>query len=299
MISDIYDSKILIVGLVRNCESQIEKEFNIINAAFSDAKTLSWLVVESDSEDATVAALEKLKSKNHFDFISLGKLSSTYPKRTERIAKCRNHYLDEIRFNKKYIDYDFIVVADLDGVNSKLTQSAVRSCWKIKPKWDACFANQSTAYYDIFALRHKIWCPTDCFETRDFLMKHGTSKFKARQSAILSKMIKIETDEEPIEVHSAFGGLGIYTRNSLILAEYDGLNSKGEEICEHVKLHSQMRENGSKLYIVPSLINCGWTNHSKNIKLRVRIRHRLQYGLSIIAKLLIDNFTRADKGKSI
>jgi hypothetical protein len=288
MIKDISDSKILVVGLVRNCESKIEKEFNIIDAAFSDAKTLSWLVVESDSEDATVAALENLKSKNHFDFISLGKLSSTYPKRTERIAKCRNRYLEEIRVNKKYIDCDFIVVADLDGVNSELTQSAVKSCWEIEAKWDACFANQSTAYYDIFALRHKIWCPTDCFKTRDFLMKHGTRKFKAHQSAVLSRMIKIKTDGEPIEVDSAFGGLGIYKRNSLISADYNGLTSKGEEICEHVNLHSQMCKNGSKLYIVPSLINCGWTNHSKNIQLKVRIRRRLQYGLAICA----DFFTK-------
>jgi len=88
-------------------------------------------------------------------------------------------------------------------------------------------------------------------------MKHGTSKFKARQSAILARMIKIETDEEPIEVESAFGVLGIYKRSSIILTDYIGLTSKGEEICEHVSLHSQMRDSGSKLYIIPKLINCG------------------------------------------
>lgn len=292
MIKNISDSKILIVGLVRNCESQIEKEFNIISSAFSDAKTLSWLVVESDSEDATVEVLEKLKSKKNFDFISLGKLSPTYPKRTERIAICRNRYLEEIRVNEKYINYDFIVVADLDGVNSELTQSAVKSCWKIDTKWDACFANQSTAYYDIYALRHKVWCPTDCFETRDFLMKHGISKFKARQSTILSRMIKIKKDEKPIEVESAFGGLGVYKRNTLISADYKGVNSKGEEVCEHVYLHSKMRENSFKLYIIPSLINCGWNNHSKNIQLKVRIRRRIQYGLAICADFLTKNFSK-------
>ena len=289
MIKNISDSKILVVGLVRNCESQIEKEFGIINAAFSDAKILSWLVIESDSEDATVPVLQRLKSKNNFDFISLGKLSSTYPKRTDRIAKCRNRYLEEIRVNKKYSDFDFIVVADLDGVNSELTQSAVKSCWEIKTNWDACFANQSTAYYDIFALRHKVWCPTCCFETRDFLIKHGISKFKARQSAVFSRMIKIKKDEEPIEVESAFGGLGIYKRNTLISADYEGLNTKDEEVCEHVYLHSKMRELGYKLYIIPSLINCGWNNHSKNIQLKVRIRLRLQYVLRICAEFLIKN----------
>ena len=291
MIKNISDSKILIVGLVRNCESQIEKEFNIISSAFSDAKTLSWLVIESDSEDTTVEVLEKLKSKKNFDFISLSKLSPTYPKRTERIAICRNRYLEEIRVNKKYNDIDYIVVADLDGVNSELTTAAVKSCWEIGTPWDACFANQSTAYYDIFALRHKIWCPTCCVEESDFLIKHGTSKYKARKSAIFSRMIKIEKGEEPIEVESAFGGLGIYKKNTLISADYKGLNSKNEEACEHVYLHSKMRENGFKLYIIPSLINCGWNNHSKNIQLKVRIRRRLQYGLAICADFFTKRFT--------
>lgn len=291
MIKDISNAKILIVGLVRNCESQIEKEFNIINMAFSDAQSLSWLVIESDSEDATVEVLKKLKSKNDFNFISLGKLSLGHPKRTDRIAKCRNRYLEEVRFNKKYHDIDYVVVADLDGVNSELTATAVKSCWDRGTTWDACFANQSTAYYDIFALRHKIWCPNDCLETQNFLIKHGISKFKARQSAIFSRMIKIKASEKPIEVESAFGGLGIYTKSALIDAEYNGLTLSGEEICEHVNLHAQMRKNGAKLYIMPSLINCGWTNHSKNIQLKVRVRHRLQFGLAICADFFTKRFS--------
>lgn len=101
LIKKISDSKILVVGLVRNCETTIENEFNIIDRAFSEAKTLSWLVIESDSDDATVTALQRLKTKKHIDFISLGALTPIYPKRTERIAKCRNHYLNELRNNKK------------------------------------------------------------------------------------------------------------------------------------------------------------------------------------------------------
>ena len=292
-------SKIFIVGLVRNCEDTIEKEFNIINTAFSEAKSLNWLVIESDSDDGTLNVLEKLKSKEFFDFISLGTLASKYPKRTERITICRNRYLKEIRENKKYIDSDFIVVADLDGVNSGLTQSAVKSCWEITQKWDACFANQSTAYYDIYALRHKTWCPNDCFETRDLLMKHGISKFKARQAAIFSRMLSIKPYEEPIEVESAFGGLGIYVKNALITAEYKGLSPNGKELCEHVNLHSTMREQGFRLYIVPSLINGGWNNHSKNVMLKVRIRRRLQHMMAVCAKFLSTKISRRKNGKKM
>jgi hypothetical protein len=151
----ISSSKVLIVGLARNCQDTIEHEVQIINSAFSEAKTVNWLVIESDSDDETLATLEKLSENVEFAFVTLGNLRKQYPKRTARIAKCRNRYLQELRANKKYNNIDYVVVADLDGVNSDLTKTAVRSCWKFTEEWDACFANQSKVYYDIWALRHK------------------------------------------------------------------------------------------------------------------------------------------------
>lgn len=60
------------------------------------------------------------------------------------------------------VDEDtFVIVLDMDGPNAMLNVSGmlnlVRSC---KLDWTGLFANQREAYYDIFALRHPVYCPT-------------------------------------------------------------------------------------------------------------------------------------------
>lgn len=99
-------------------------------------------------------------------------------------------------------------------------------------------------------------------------------------------MLSIKPYEEPIEVESAFGGLDIYVKNALISAEYKGLSPNGEEFCEHVNLHSTSREQGFRLYIVPSLVNGGLNNHSKNVRLKVRIIRRLRHMMVVCAGFL-------------
>ena len=169
-------SKDLIVGLTRYCEDVIEREVLKINSAFSEAKSINWLVIESDSDDGTLTKLKNLSKNDNFEFITLGKLQNQYPMRVERISKCRNVYLEKLRTDTKYNDIDYVVVADLDGVNSELTATAVKSCWQLTEEWDACFANQSRAYYDIWALRHKVWSPNDCWQTYNFLCSNGVNK---------------------------------------------------------------------------------------------------------------------------
>jgi hypothetical protein len=275
----ISSSNVLIVGLARNCQDTIEREVQIINSAFSEAKAVNWLVIESDSDDETLTTLKKLSNNVEFAFITLGKLRKQYPKRTERIAVCRNRYLQELRVNKSYDNIDYVVVADLDGVNSELTKTAVKSCWKFTMEWDACFANQSKVYYDIWALRHKTWCPNDCWQTYKFFLNHGVGKHRALHAAVYSRMINLDSNEDPIEVNSAFGGLGIYKKHAILSAAYVGLDDNEEEICEHVNLHAMMRGKGLRLYIIPSLINCGWIEHSKNLQFTTRIRDSLRYSI--------------------
>jgi len=280
-------SNILIVGLTRNCAKSLESEVQKINSAFVEAASIRWFVIESDSNDGTVNTLNKLCIDASFEFISLGNLQTKYPKRTDRIAECRNRYLEELKTNSKYNDIDYVVVADLDGVNSGLTAEAVSSCWHLDEDWDACFANQSEAYYDIWALRHKIWSPNDCWENYKFLLDNGKSKFEARNASVYSRMIKIKSNMKPIEVDSAFGGLGIYKKSILLESKYVGLNAKKEEFCEHVSFHSILREKGFKLFIVPSLINCGWNTHNRGLKLRNKIKSILRHSIIVLVTLLV------------
>ena len=224
-------SKVLIVGLTRNCEDVIEREVLKINSAFSEAKSINWLVIESDSDDGTLTKLKNLSKNDNFEFITLGKLQNQYPMRVERISKCRNVYLEKLRTDTKYNDIDYVVVADLDGVNSELTATAVKSCWQLTEEWDACFANQSRAYYDIWALRHKVWSPNDCWQTYNFLCSNGVNKLSALEAAAYSRCININRNAPPIKVDSAFGGLGIYKKDAIFSSTYTGLNENKEEIC--------------------------------------------------------------------
>ena len=256
-------SKVLIVGLARNCEDVIEREVLKINSAFAEAKNVNWLVIESDSDDGTLMTLKKLSKNGSFEFLTLGNLQKQYPKRTERISRCRNLYLKELRTNTKYNDIDYVVVADLDGVNSELTATAVNSCWDLSVDWDACFANQSAPYYDIWALRHDLWSPTDCFEQQAFLSELKVDDFYNRFTSILSKMIFIPKDAALIRVKSAFGGLGIYRKQCLLNGDYVGVTDNGDQVCEHVNFHLNHMKDAN-LYIVPSLINCGWNEHSRH-----------------------------------
>jgi hypothetical protein len=90
-------------------------------------------------------------------------------------------------------------------------------------------------------------------------------------------MITLPPDSNPIEVESAFGGLAIYPRKSLLNAEYIGVTDKGKEICEHVSLNEKIRKNGFRVLVDPSLINTGFTEHTREKKFRYKVKRFLLY----------------------
>jgi hypothetical protein len=267
---------ILIVGLARDCERTFELDFKRFNNAFSFCSNLSWLIIESDSADNTLKILKKIKMKNeNFSYISLGKLQLALPRRTERIAECRNEYLKEIIRNPIYKKIDYIVVADLDDINTLITKAAVLSCWE-RQDWDACCANQTGPYYDIWALRHQQWSTDDCWEKQKYLQNTGQSKYKSTVNAVINRMINIHPSKNWIEVESAFGGCAIYKKSTLLSGSYSGITSTGGEICEHVTFHNILKSKGNRIFINPRFINAGVTEHSRPATQLGRIFYFLQ-----------------------
>lgn len=254
--------RILVASVTRNCERFIESDISNLYAALKSCRSLSWLVIESDSSDKTLDALQALSLKiPEFRFKSLGSLASSIPIRTARIAHCRNTYLDELESNPLYADVDYVVVADLDGVNNLITAEGFASCW-IRDGWDVCTANQRGPYYDTWALRHPVWNPTDCWRQYDFLRSHGIQREVAAWASMYSRMITLPESADWVEVESAFGGLGVYRRNALSDIRYSGVDETGESICEHVWLNRQIRNKGCRIFINPRLINTAHTNQS-------------------------------------
>jgi hypothetical protein len=145
--------KVIVVGLVRNCEKTLAKEYLRIISACSSLDLVDAFFVESDSSDKSVDLLKSMSNQNSdFHFISLGNLATVIPNRIERIRFCRNEYVKYIRslFDEKSLDY--VLVADMDGINSALSKRAINSCFT-KDNWDALFSNQLFGISDLLALR--------------------------------------------------------------------------------------------------------------------------------------------------
>jgi len=249
------DGEFAIVGLVRNGATTLATSVARLAAALPEGRRTHWMVIESDSDDGTVAVLEGL-ARDHpgFAFRSFGRLAERHPNRTDRIAQCRNaglEWFETIRARGTPVSH--LLMADLDGVNDGLTREALASCWR-RNDWDACMANQAGRYYDLWALRHPAWCPGDCWSEADFLSAHGVPRDRATMAAVYLRMVSIAPDHEWIEVDSAFGGLAVYDANAIAGLRYRGLTPAGAEVCEHVALHAAMRARGARLFINPRLL---------------------------------------------
>jgi len=284
----------LIVGLVRDCADQILTTIQRLESAFCFANKMAFLLVESDSSDNSIQVLSEIASKHKsFSFETLGSLRSKYPKRADRIAKCRNHYLELIKTRQDYEQVDYVVVADFDGVNSDLTEQSVKSCWE-RDDWTVCAANQAAPYYDIWALRHTLWSPNDCWEQARFLERTGLSHFRSVCASVYSRMINIPPSANWIEVDSAFGGLAIYRKSALENVCYRGLDQAGEEVCEHVSLHEQIRSQGGRIFINPAMINAGLIEHARYATTLglVRFWFRCQLRALVVSTGMLQNLKR-------
>lgn len=249
------DKKFLIVGTVKNCSKTLFNTINCIDKAFSKTLKYKFFLVESDSTDNTSEILRNLKKKRKdFDFESCGFLKYKLPNRTERIAYCRNKYLNYLFKNSIYKWVDYLVVADFDGVCSSLNERNLSSCWE-HDGWDVMTSNNKGLYYDIYALRHDIWSPNNCWEYKKALIEIGYNHFDAERQAVKGRMIKINPNAELIKVNSAFGGLAIYKKIAIPRdALYKGKDNNGQLICEHVIFNSFITSIGGNIYINPQLI---------------------------------------------
>ena len=253
---------VLIVGTVRNCESKLRETYSRLQKSFVDFD-VDWLLVESDSDDRTVSILQELARENSkFTYKSFGNLRDKMPFRTQRLAYCRNWYTHEAADLGKYDHIQFVVAADFDGINNLITRDAVNSCWNFSD-WDVVSANQRGKYYDIWCLRHISWSRNDCWKDYKELRDKGFSHKKAARKAVFSRMIKINPKSNWIEVDSAYGGLTIYKKEAFIAGEHIWQDENGNETCEIVAYHEDIRQAGFRIFINPKLINGGMNEHSR------------------------------------
>jgi len=256
-------ASVVIAGVCKDVGHVISREIEYIKSIFDTDELKKIVIIESDSSDNTITELDNLASSDdRIFFKSAGALSDILGHRSERIAYCRNLYIEILNLNK-YYGADYLIVMDLDGVNNMLNKESIKRSlsFMLANKGVAVTANQLYKYYDIWALRHKDWCNDDCWYSFAKL-KNVLPIVQAHSISNLSKMINIPTDAMPIEVDSAFGGFAIYNIEYIADASYKGF----EEIpvCEHVHFSRIYRKNGGRIYILPFLINHDKSIHVEN-----------------------------------
>ena len=160
----------------------------------------------------------------------------------------------------KYQEVDFIAMADMDGMNGLITREKIAQCWEVDEPWDVITANQLGEYYDVWALSHPYWNPMDCWEQKRKLEDILGDKV-AQNIAVGCKQSPIDPRADLIEVDSAFGGLGIYTREAFLAGRYAGTDDQagGIDVADHIPFHRDLRSKGFRIFINPALINCDKT----------------------------------------
>jgi hypothetical protein len=268
---------ILIVGTINNVEKKLKAELARIQLEFSKVSEVTFFVVESDSTDSTVPLLEKLSITNrNLSFQTLGILRASIPDRIERIRYCRNSYIEHIRQNYEKNKWDYIVVADLDGMNPSISSKGIADSIMKMNSWDALFANQRFGYYDIFALRSTGWVEYDLLKllrieeefsgrgsANPSVVKYFKNQWK-RKKVLYSAMRFIPKKNEVIPVRSAFGGIGIYKPELFLEFDYALAPGFSPDGSEHITFHTKCVGAGYSLGINPRMINSYFNEYNVN-----------------------------------
>lgn len=244
------------VGAARDCARWLPGVLaNLARLAGLYERT-AFVFAVSDTTDASSSLLRAwVDDGRQGKVLDLGPLAERLPLRTARIAEARNACLDAIR-GSTWAGYDHIVVADLDDV---LAEPLDVEDYRRAAEWlegapdrAGVFANAAPRYYDVWALRHDTWCPGDCWHPiwgRPSSQSFETAKFRE----VFARQIELPRHLAPVEVRSAFGGLGVYRMEFALGATYAGLDAQGREVSEHVAFNEAIHRAGGRLHIFPAL----------------------------------------------
>ncbi|WP_422033624.1 hypothetical protein [Reyranella sp.] len=244
------------VGTARDCARWLPDVLaNLANLSRLYDRT-AFIFAVSDATDATATLLRNwLGRERAGKVIDLGALAGRLERRTERIAFARNACLEEVR-GSAFAQYGHMVVADMDDVLAApldLGSYARAAGWLgAAPDRAAVFASAWPRYYDVWALRHPTWCPHDCWH-RIWERPARESFEAAKFREVFARQIALPRGMQPIEVRSAFGGLGLYRMPYALNAGYVGLDVQGREVSEHVAFNEAIGRAGGRLFVFPEL----------------------------------------------
>lgn len=260
--NDTTNAGILLAGIAKDVRRSIPRVLNNADAYGKLFRRHKILIVENDSSDGTKEFLRtwarQKTNRVHIEADHVHALCSPQNPRGRNVpllAVFRNLYIKRIGEEDVEL-YPFVGIFDCDDVNVQPIDcesilSAIRFLSEESSR-AAVFANQRGFYYDIWTLRHDIWCPGDCWEEYKAWCKKGLGH-EARWACLGSRQVHISSNSAPIEVNSAFGGFAIYKTSFLKECRYEDFGEDGAVACEHVSLNREIRNRGGHLFIFPPL----------------------------------------------
>lgn len=233
-------SKIAVVSLARNCESQLSNSIDTIMKLKS--KKLDLFIYENDSKDQTKDILQDYANKHSNISVSCNQLGLEEIRdrsltRTSRLGLYRNECITWIKKCRK--KYDYVVVLDLDADLGFSIDGIYNSIYWLNKinnaggmgSYSILLNAHNCVHYDSFAVRLNDWLPSKEKDPNNRWFRN----------------LHPPVGSDPIPLYSCFGGLAVYKASAFLSGKYGGdLGS------EHVEFHKSMKENGWDMYLNPS-----------------------------------------------
>ena len=264
--------KAVIVGCLKNSAEHLPDVFQNLDKIASHFEEVAYIFIENDSQDATKKVISDWGAgKDNFRLFSMDGLDGYEKSRTVRLEIARNAYIHAIRNHERIKKYEYMIAMDMDDrgaypLNSNALTSAMQFI-ELKNEHAAVFANQPVKYYDLWALRHPQLCPFDFWhEVLDKALQKKSDQ-EAFDQVYTQVLKQIPIESAPIQVESAFGGLGIYkmkyiinNKNRYIGREFkyflsESIIFSNLQTCEHVSFNRGVSAQGGKMFILPYLVN--------------------------------------------
>lgn len=237
-------SNVLFCGIARNIERYLPYTIARIKALGSLFKSYAVFIFENDSNDRTLAQLQKWASEDNRVNIE----SATWnpppfddPRGRVRrfyMAKARNEYLKYAKFfsHRNLIDYIIIIDMDLDGgwsYHGILNSIGQNINWDIIGSNSLCYKNIDNKWFKLF------------YDSWAFRQLDNPEVLDDSQANLLV----FNRGEPLVQVNSCFGGLAIYKPHFLS----EGLYYTDAD-CDHPTLHNELVKRGYNIFLNPSQI---------------------------------------------
>ena len=262
----------MFAACVRNCEPALPNVLENIGRMAGLYSGSAFVFLENDSTDRSRDILQSwCSTAPEARLLTFDGLAGCCPIRTVRLALLRNRYLSILR--TEYADYDHLIIVDCDDINAgPIDSDCFRRAVEFLESDSAhagVFAGQGGLYYDLWALRHAELCPNDIWEEEfDLIAARRTPRIEAFKQTVAKRAFKLPADAPPLEVRSAFGGIGLYKASHVRDGAQRYIGHKSKRItfedetqeavwqtCEHVALNAGICDRGGRLFVLPYLVN--------------------------------------------